>query len=132
MTHNTLREAATSDTARDNSGVVQARAEEVIPSAGGIEGKALLNPEMASQPFEMRGHGVFERILDVPGFKGAHAMVLGSVTEYNRASDKPVMGAAAVTLHQLVAMDQGKVGVRVGVNWPEDLDIRVTLLWFLT
>ncbi|WP_405786579.1 hypothetical protein OG753_40245 [Streptomyces sp. NBC_00029] len=130
MTHNTLREPATGDTASDS--MVQARTEEAIPSVDGIAGKALLNPEMASQSFEIRGHGIFERILDVPAFKGAYAMVLGSVTEYSRATDKPVMGTAVVTLHNLVAKDRGQVGVRVGVNWHEDLDIRVTLLWFIT
>ncbi|MFB6616200.1 hypothetical protein ACIGFK_04130 [Streptomyces sp. NPDC085524] len=130
MTHNTLRDPATGDTASDSK--MQARAEEAVPSADGTAGKALLNPEMASQSFDIRGHGVFERVLDVPAFKGAYAMVLGSVTEYSRATDKPIMGSAVVTLHSLVAMDRGQVGVRVGVNWHEDLDIRVTLLWFIT
>ncbi|MFD3944086.1 hypothetical protein [Streptomyces sp. NPDC058579] len=95
-------------------------------------GKALLNPEMAAQPFDIRGHGVFEKVLDVPGFLGAHAFVVGSVTEFNRASDKPIMGDAVITLHSLVAMDGKKVAVRVESSWPEDLDIRVQLLWFLT
>ncbi|MEU2509247.1 hypothetical protein ABZ621_31675 [Streptomyces sp. NPDC007863] len=131
MSHHTLREPATGGPASDDN-VLRARTEEANPSAGGIAGKALFNPEMASQSFDMRGHGVFQRILDVPAFKGAYAMVLGSVTEYSRATDKPVMGDAVVTLHNLVSMDRGQVGVRVGVNWHEDLDIRVTLLWFIT
>ncbi|MFF2777497.1 hypothetical protein ACFVU3_21610 [Streptomyces sp. NPDC058052] len=130
MTHHTLRESAARNTADD--GAARARPEEAIPSAGGIAGPALLNPEMASQSFDMRGHGVFARVLDVPAFKGAYAMVLGSATEFSRATDKPIMGDAVVTLHNLVSMDRGQVGVRVGVGWHEDLDIRVTLLWFIT
>ncbi|MGW2017523.1 hypothetical protein [Streptomyces sp. NPDC001927] len=95
-------------------------------------GHALLNPEMAAQDFPLRGHGVFQKVLDVPGFLGAHAFVVGSVTEYNRASGKPVMGDAVITLHNLVPMDGKKVAVRVESKWHEDLDILVQLLWFLT
>lgn len=58
--------------------------------------------------------------------------MLGAVTEFNRATDKPVMGDAVITLHNLVPMDGKKVAVRVESSWHEDLDIRVQLLWFLT
>ncbi|NEY30701.1 hypothetical protein GTU99_00525 [Streptomyces sp. PRKS01-65] len=67
----------------------------------------------------------------MPGFGGPFAFVLGSVTEFSPVTQKPIMGSAIITLHNLVPQEVGKVMVRVESQWPEDLDIRVQLLWFL-
>ncbi|MCB8906081.1 MULTISPECIES: hypothetical protein [unclassified Streptomyces] len=104
---------------------------QTIPSTGGSDSRALLNPEMAAQPFDLWGHGVFEAVLDVPGFRGPGAMVLGAVTEFSPVTDKPIMGSAVITLHSVVPLDGPHVQVRVEVRWPEDLSIRVQLMWFL-
>ncbi|WP_328941645.1 hypothetical protein OG259_08235 [Streptomyces sp. NBC_00250] len=102
-----------------------------LEPAGGNGGKAQFNPEMAAQAFDLHGQGVFDKVLPVPGFRGAYGMVLGSVTEYDPVSDRPIMGEAVVTLHSVVGLDGQRVHVRVESRWPEPLYIRVQLMWFL-
>ncbi|MFF4448467.1 hypothetical protein [Streptomyces sp. NPDC001502] len=129
MPHSDLRDPATGNTASGSA--VKAAPGQAIPSTGGNEGKAQFNPEMAAQTFDFRGHGVFDREVKLPGFGGAFAMVIASVTEFSPVTDKPIMGSAVINLHSVVPLDGGRVMVRVESRWPEDLDIRVQFLWFL-
>ncbi|WKD34876.1 hypothetical protein [Streptomyces xanthophaeus] len=110
---------------------VQAEPRQGIPSTGGSGGEAQFNPEMASQSFDFRGHGVFDGEVKLPGFGGAYAMVLAGIAEFSPVTDKPIMGSAVVTLHSVVGLDGGKVKVRMEARWPEDLSIRVQFMWFL-
>ncbi|MFD3993908.1 hypothetical protein [Streptomyces sp. NPDC058548] len=86
---------------------------------------------MSANTFDMRGQGVFEKVLDVPGFRGPGAMVLGAVTEFSPVTGDPIMGSAVITLHSVVPLNGPHVQVRVESRWPEELDIRVQLMWFL-
>ncbi|WP_030194914.1 hypothetical protein [Streptomyces sp. NRRL S-87] len=129
MPHSDLHEPVSGNTAGSSATV--ARPEQAIPSTGAGGGEALLNPELAAMTFDLVGHGVFDRVLTVPGFGGAFAMVLASVTEFSPGTDKPIMGDAVITLHNVVPLDGGRVHVRVESRWPEDLSIRVQLLYFV-
>ncbi|MGW3321573.1 hypothetical protein [Streptomyces virginiae] len=129
MTHNDLHEPATGSTS--NGSAVQAGPEQAIAPTDGSGGQAPFNPEMAAHTEDLRGHGVFEKVLPAPGFLGAYGMMLAAVTEYDPVTDKPIMGSAVVTLHNVVPMDGQRVMVRVEVRWPEDLYIRVQLMYFL-
>lgn len=123
MTHSNLREPATGNTASGSA--VKDGPEQAIPST------AQMSPELAAHTVNLRGKGVFDAVLPVPGFGGAFAMVLASVTEFNPATDKPVMGSAVITLHNVVPLDGQRVQVRVESRWHEDLSIRVQLLYFV-
>ncbi|MGZ9930704.1 hypothetical protein ACXNSR_12485 [Streptomyces sp. NC-S4] len=102
-----------------------------IPATGGSGGEAQFNPEMAANTFDFVGHGVFEGEATLPGSRGAYNMVLANVTEFSPVTDKPIMGSAIVTLHNVVPLDGGKAKVRMEARWPEDLYIRVQFMWFL-
>ncbi|GGS36407.1 hypothetical protein Snoj_55940 [Streptomyces nojiriensis] len=110
---------------------VKAGPEQALPSTGGSGGQAQFNPEMAAQTFDFRGHGIFDGEVKLPGFGGAWAMVLANVTEFSPVTDKPILGSAVVTLHNVAPQDGGWVKVRMEARWPEDLSIRVQFMWFL-
>ncbi|WP_426361668.1 hypothetical protein [Streptomyces sp. E-08] len=90
-----------------------------------------LNPEIAATTHDVRGHGVFEQILDAPGFPGAGGMMLAGATEFSPVTGDPIMGSAVVTLHNVVPLNGARVQVRVEVKWPEDLSIRIQLFYLL-
>ncbi|MFJ5546329.1 hypothetical protein [Streptomyces sp. NPDC093225] len=110
---------------------MKAGPEQAIPSTGAGGGRALLNPELAAMTFDLVGRGVFDRVLTVPGFGGAFSFVLAGVTEFSPGSGEPIMGDAVISLHNVVPLDGGRVHVRVESRWPEDLSIRVQLLYFV-
>jgi len=58
---------------------------------------------------------------------GVHKPVQASLTEVD-GNRNPFVGSAAMSVYN-VAPRQGGVTVRVNVDWPHDLNLRLNLMW---
>lgn len=126
MTHTNLREPATGNAAGGSNGN-KAPDQAIPPSGGAGLGKA--DFQQVGYYYNLRGHGVFERTLEAPGVT-AYTGVFATVAEVYPPSDKPFMGGAVMTVHNVVPMDGNLVQIRVDSGWPEDIPVRVNLQYF--
>jgi hypothetical protein len=69
-----------------------------------------------------------------PGVVNRHSVVLANICEVSQpegqALDFPVLGDATMTIHNIVPHDDGTVLVRLEVNWPSPVDVRVQFAIF--
>ncbi|MFE2474875.1 hypothetical protein [Streptomyces sp. NPDC059389] len=128
MTHTNLREPATGSTAGGSSGN-SASDKAIPPSGGGSQGEARADFQQIGYYYTLRGHGVFERLLEAPGV-AAYTNVCASVAEVYPPTDKPFMGGAVMTVHNVVPLDGEQVRIRVDSGWPQDISVRVCLQYF--
>ncbi|MFI6007041.1 hypothetical protein ACIA98_43140 [Streptomyces sp. NPDC051366] len=127
MTHTNLRGPATGHTASGSGG--KAGPEKAIPPTGASGGKARAELQQVVYYYNLRGHGTFEAVLEAPGV-GAFTGVFASTAEVYPVTDKPFMGGAVMTVHNVVPLDEGRVVIRLDTGWPEDLPVRVQLQYF--
>ncbi|MCX4808461.1 hypothetical protein ACFWWM_23450 [Streptomyces sp. NPDC058682] len=128
MTHSNLREPAIGNTASGNGG--KAGSGRAVPPTGGSASRAQAGLQQAYYYYDLSGQGVFERTLETPGLGGSFSQVFASVTEFYADTGKSFMGSAAMTVHNVVPLDGEQVIVRVDSGWPEELPVRVQLLYF--
>ncbi|ATZ28968.1 hypothetical protein ACFZBM_31830 [Streptomyces lavendulae] len=128
MTHTNLREPATGNAAAGGNGKA-ASDKAIAPSGGGSRGEARADWQPIGYYYNLRGHGVFEQLLQAPGVT-AYTGVFATVAEVYPPSDKPFMGGAVMTVHNVVPLDGERVEIRVDTGWPDDLPVRVQLLYW--
>ncbi|MET8755258.1 hypothetical protein ABZW32_34935 [Streptomyces sp. NPDC004667] len=121
MTQTNLREPAT--------GNGNPASDKAIAPSGGGRGEARADWQPISYYYNLRGHGVFEQLLEAPGVS-AYTGVFATVAEVYPPTDRPFMGGAVMTVHNVVPLDGERVEIRVDTGWPDDLPIRVALLYW--
>ncbi len=79
---------------------------------------------------DFRGHGTVDVLVNFPpGVINRHTIALVSICEIAQPQgeplDFPFQGAATMTVHNVVPRDDGKLGVRAGIDWDSDLNCRL-------
>ncbi|WP_327130437.1 hypothetical protein OG311_02710 [Streptomyces sp. NBC_01343] len=128
MTNTDFREPTTGNTAGAGNGNT-APGKAIPPSGGGSRGEARADFQQIGYCYTLRGHGVFERLLEAPGV-AAYTNVCASVAEVYPPTDKPFVGGAVMTVHNVVPLDGEQVRIRVDSGWPQDIAVRVSLQYF--
>lgn len=81
----------------------------------------------------VRGRGVKDHFIDLPGTT-RHSTVFASITEMGIIDGtgvlKPFQGAAGMTVHNVVPIDNNKVSVRVQIHWDSDLWYKIFVARF--
>ncbi|MEV6394744.1 hypothetical protein AB0M39_08190 [Streptomyces sp. NPDC051907] len=129
MTHSNLREPATGNTASGSA--VKAGPEQAVPPTGGSGGTEQADLQQIGYYYDLRGQGVFERVLEADGLGGPYSPVSASITEFDPATGKAFMGDAVMTVHNVVPLEGELVHIRVDSGWFEDLSIRVYLQYIV-
>lgn len=80
----------------------------------------------------LRGHGVFQQILNLQGIVNSHSKVFVSITELGVFGDelKPFQGGANMSIYNVVPQDDGKLVVRGHIDWGNDLYYRLSVVVF--
>ena len=81
--------------------------------------------------YNLVGHGVFERTLNLPGVNST-SIVVASITEVSISDGqvKPKLGSANMQIYNVVPYDDGTVGIRGKIDWPNDLNYRISVIIF--
>ncbi|MFJ5546215.1 hypothetical protein [Streptomyces sp. NPDC093225] len=127
MKHTDLREPTTGRAVGGNDANT-ASDEAIAPDSDG-RGKARADLQHVGFTYTLRGRGVFERLLAAPGVS-AFTDVVAGVTEVYDPTNKPFMGGAVMTVHNVVPLDGEQVRIRVDSGWPQDVSLRVSLQYF--
>ncbi|PFV97155.1 hypothetical protein COL21_12580 [Bacillus thuringiensis] len=79
----------------------------------------------------LSGHGVFERALSLPGVNST-SIVVASITEVAIIDGqvKPKQGSASMQIYNVVPRDDGTVSIRGNIDWPNDLNYRISVIIF--
>jgi hypothetical protein len=82
---------------------------------------------------DTRGHGRLDLYVNFgTPYVNRHTGVLASITELKQPQgeqpDFPHLGAADMTIRNVVPRDDGVVAIRCDINWSYDLPIRLKLL----
>ncbi|MGQ8815316.1 hypothetical protein [Bacillus sp. NA_165.1] len=79
----------------------------------------------------LSGHGLFERTLNLPGVNST-SIVVASITEVAIIDGqvKPKMGSASMQIYNVVPYDDGTIGIRGNIDWPNDLNYRISVIIF--
>jgi hypothetical protein len=70
-----------------------------------------------------------------PGVINRHSFVLANICEVSRPegqrdADFPFIGNATMTIHNIVPHDDGTLLIRLEVDWPSPIDIRIQFFVF--
>jgi hypothetical protein len=69
-----------------------------------------------------------------PGVINRHSFVLANICEVSQpegqALDFPFMGSATMTIHNIVPHDDGTLLIRLEIDWPSPLDVRIQFFVF--
>jgi hypothetical protein len=70
-----------------------------------------------------------------PGVINRHSHVLANICEVSKPegepeADFPFMGNATMSIHNIVPHDDGTLSVRVEVDWPSPIDVRIQFFVF--
>ena len=75
--------------------------------------------------FNGRGHGSFVKPINSPvAFKTSS--IVASISELD-ANGNPFVGSARMTVHNVAALD-GRYDIWVNIEWPNDINYRLTVL----
>ncbi|MEV7419571.1 hypothetical protein [Streptomyces sp. NPDC089919] len=125
MTQSELRESAAGNAAGDHGDSGSETA--IAPSGGGSRG-ARTDFQQIGYYYTLRRHGVFDVLLEAPGVN-AYTLLFASVAEVYPPTDKPFMGGAVMTVHNVVPIDGELARIRVDAGWPEDITLRIYLTY---
>ncbi|MFF3552007.1 hypothetical protein ACWD4V_27265 [Streptomyces tsukubensis] len=88
-------------------------------------------PEQGTDRVAIAGQGVFETFVTTMPFITSNSRVFVSLAEIDPNGDrKPFMGAAPLTVHNVVARDDHTLQLRLEINWPEELVVVASIAYF--
>ncbi|BAU85330.1 hypothetical protein SLA_4442 [Streptomyces laurentii] len=90
----------------------------------------LEDPQSGARSYLIGAGGLFERKLFASGVN-AFSKVFASMTEFAPEDhNKPFLGGAVMTVHNVVPQDGGIVTIRADVGVPNTLNVKVSLFFY--